>query len=42
VKALLFEYGKHGVGLAKYEPAEHIWPELFYNWLIERKIISID
>jgi len=41
-KALLFEYGKHGVGLAKYEPAEHVWPELFYNWLIERKIISVN
>jgi len=41
-KALLFEYGKHGVGLAKYEPAEHVWPELFYNWLIEEKIISAD
>jgi acetyl esterase/lipase len=41
-KALIVEHGRHGVGLAKHQPAERIWPMLFYNWLVEQKIISDD
>ena len=38
-EAHMFEQGQHGDGLAEDQPAERLWPELFHNWLIERKII---
>lgn len=39
-KALIVEHGEHGAGLAENEPAERIWSTLFYNWLIEQKLVT--
>jgi acetyl esterase/lipase len=39
-KALIFEHGKHGAGLAEHESTECLWPKSFRNWLVERKLIS--
>ena len=38
-EAHIFEHGVHGDGLATGEAAEHTWPELFHNWLIERGLL---
>jgi acetyl esterase/lipase len=37
--AHLFAHGKHGVGLATDEPEEHVWPELFGQWLAQQRFL---
>jgi acetyl esterase/lipase len=36
----IFETGLHGDGLAQGQIAEHAWPHLFRNWLIERGLLA--
>lgn len=36
----LFEHGRHGVGLAKDDPALSVWPKLLENWLRARGFLT--
>jgi hypothetical protein len=39
-EAHVFQKGTHGAGIAKSEPYEYVWPELFHNWLSEQGYIA--
>lgn len=39
-EANIFKHGKHGAGLAKNEPEEKDWPDLFGKWLSQMKFTS--
>jgi acetyl esterase/lipase len=36
----IFATGLHGDGLARGQIAEHVWPHLFRNWLVERGLLA--
>lgn len=36
----LFAHGAHGVGLATDMPEEHVWPEMFRQWLMRQHFID--
>jgi acetyl esterase/lipase len=42
VEMHLFEHGRHGVGLAKDDPALGVWPTLLENWLRGRGFVRPD